>query len=1055
VSSGIALPPPGRGAPPPAPLQRKEFCFLPLSRELGERWERGPGGEVNGIIKDLPDHNATSPPPPLSGANVPHGLEVLRTYGDGFAGRAWELSELHRAWNEGAVRVFVLHAQGGAGKTRVIAKWLTELRDAGWRGAERVFVHSFYSQGSDERRNASSELFFEKALAYFCHPGPPLTDPTEKGRTLARLLVEHHGLLVLDGLEPLQHPPSFDQGRLKDPAIYSLLLALAAGRLGDASGSGLCVVTSRQRVVELQNKTGRTVLQEPLDRLDAAAGAELLRQFQIVGPEEDLKKASDEFRGHAYSLMLLGSYLKAATDHHDIRRRREVVLLDEDPEHGEHARHMFTAYVEHLGENSPEVAVLRLLGFFDRAAELQLLDVLRKREGVVYEWSKEAKESDRRSQSQRIEDTLAEVTAPLLDLPQAQWNRVLNRLRELRLLDLIETGKSPALEAHPLLRECFAEQVRTQFPAAWQAGHRRLFEHLSGTAPYRPEGIEGLQPLYQAVAHGCLAGLYEQVCVDVYRDRIQRGSGADGFYSMRKLGAIGADLGAVTCFFEKPWATVKPSLAPISQAWLLNQAAIRLRALGRLTEAVEPMAAGLASAIEHERWKNAAIRASNLSELALSLGELAKAVRVGEQSVKYADQSGDAAEQIINRTTLADALHQAGRYAESRRLFADTESQQAARSPNHPWLFSLRGFRYCDLLLADAERAAWQRCLLRETGLSKISTGPNAVCAAVRERASYALRLERETGQLLDTSLDHLILARAALYESHSPSDHLLAAIEGLRAASRADYLPRGLLTRAWMRHLSGDEPGSRVDLDEAWEIAERGPMPLFQADIHLTRARLFRDRVALAEARRLIEKHGYHRRDGELADAEAAARTWPHPPSPSPIAHPAPGRGGAATQSTDTVQQSEDSMSDQVFISYSHRDKKFMEELQTHLKPYLRSGAITPWSDKQIAPGLQWFAEIQGRLNKAGVAVLLVSPDFLASDFIHEHELGPLLKEAKAGGVRILWVPLRPSAYKETPLKDYQAVSAPDEPLAQMNKAHRDEAWVKICQEIKRAVNP
>jgi hypothetical protein len=93
--------------------------------------------------------------------------------------------------------------------------------------------------------------------------------------------------------------------------------------------------------------------------------------------------------------------------------------------------------------------------------------------------------------------------------------------------------------------------------------------------------------------------------------------------------------------------------------------------------------------------------------------------------------------------------------------------------------------------------------------------------------------------------------------------------------------------------------------------------------------------------------------------------------------------------------------------------------------------------------------------LSKAGVAVLLVSPDFLASDFIHEHELGPLLKEAKAGGVRILWVPLRSSAYKETPLNDLQAVSSPDEPLAQMSKAHRDEAWVEICKEIKRAVNP
>ena len=54
--------------------------------------------------------------------------------------------------------------------------------------------------------------------------------------------------------------------------------------------------------------------------------------------------------------------------------------------------------------------------------------------------------------------------------------------------------------------------------------------------------------------------------------------------------------------------------------------------------------------------------------------------------------------------------------------------------------------------------------------------------------------------------------------------------------------IPRGLLTRAWLRHRSGDGDGARADLDEAWEIAERGPMPLFQADVQLHRARLFRD---------------------------------------------------------------------------------------------------------------------------------------------------------------------------------------------------------------------
>ena len=96
----------------------------------------------------------------------------------------------------------------------------------------------------------------------------------------------------------------------------------------------------------------------------------------------------------------------------------------------------------------------------------------------------------------------------------------------------------------------------------------------------------------------------------------------------------------------------------------------------------------------------------------------------------------------------------------------------------------------------------------------------------------------------------------------------------------------------------------------------------------------------------------------------------------------------------------------DQVFISYSHKDAPWRDDFDTHLKPYLRDGSIISWSDKEITTGSQWFGDIQLALADTKVAVLLVSPDFLASDFIHDHELGPLLNEAKRGGVKLLWGP-------------------------------------------------
>jgi TIR domain len=142
-----------------------------------------------------------------------------------------------------------------------------------------------------------------------------------------------------------------------------------------------------------------------------------------------------------------------------------------------------------------------------------------------------------------------------------------------------------------------------------------------------------------------------------------------------------------------------------------------------------------------------------------------------------------------------------------------------------------------------------------------------------------------------------------------------------------------------------------------------------------------------------------------------------------------------------------------QIFVSYSHQDDTFRHELETNLKPYLRAGSFTSYSDQQIAPGSQWFPEIESALANSKIAVLLVSPDFLASDFIHEHELGPLLNKAEQGGVKILWVSVRDSSYKVTPLNNYQAVHDPRNALAKMTQADRDSAWVTICEKIEKAV--
>ncbi|MFN2608950.1 MAG: GAF domain-containing protein [Acidimicrobiales bacterium] len=137
------------------------------------------------------------------------------------------------------------------------------------------------------------------------------------------------------------------------------------------------------------------------------------------------------------------------------------------------------------------------------------------------------------------------------------------------------------------------------------------------------------------------------------------------------------------------------------------------------------------------------------------------------------------------------------------------------------------------------------------------------------------------------------------------------------------------------------------------------------------------------------------------------------------------------------------------VFVSYSHKDARWLDRLRTHLKPYVRSGRVTVWDDGAIGAGDEWFPTIGAALASAKVAVLLVSPNFLASDFIAEHELLPLLSAAREEGKRILWVPVSESAWRETDIRRFQAVGDAAHPLDSLDEAECNRVLVEICRTI------
>lgn len=145
-----------------------------------------------------------------------------------------------------------------------------------------------------------------------------------------------------------------------------------------------------------------------------------------------------------------------------------------------------------------------------------------------------------------------------------------------------------------------------------------------------------------------------------------------------------------------------------------------------------------------------------------------------------------------------------------------------------------------------------------------------------------------------------------------------------------------------------------------------------------------------------------------------------------------------------------------QVFISYSHQDADWLKRLQVHLAPLERAGVIHRWDDTRIKPGARWREEITQALAAAKVAVLLVSADFLASTFIAEDELPPLLTAAERGGARIFPVIISPCRYQRSALEPFQSVNPPDKPLLGLSKAEQEAVLANLTEAIEDAlINP
>jgi hypothetical protein len=215
------------------------------------------------------------------------------------------------------------------------------------------------------------------------------------------------------------------------------------------------------------------------------------------------------------------------------------------------------SYQSWLGEG-PELAILRMLGLFDRPADEQTFGVLLKSPAIPG------------------------LTESLTDLRPTDWQTILPRLRRARLLAPEDPRNPGQLDTHPLVREYFGEQLRRQQTDTWKECNRRLYLYYRTLAPQLPNSFREMEPLFSASICGCNADLFRETLHEVYIPRIQRG---DACFAAKVLGATGPLLSVLVRFFQDGrWGSLVEtpiegqSLTAEDQLFILKQAALYLTA---------------------------------------------------------------------------------------------------------------------------------------------------------------------------------------------------------------------------------------------------------------------------------------------------------------------------------------------------------------------------------------------------------------------------------------------------------------------------------------------
>jgi predicted ATPase len=498
------------------------------------------------------------------------------------------------------------------------------------------------------------------------------------------------------------------------------------------------------------------------------------------------------------------------------------------------------SYQSWFGEG-PELAILRMLGLFDRPADEQTFGVLLKSPAIIG------------------------LTESLTDLRPTEWQTILARLRRARLLAREDPHNPGQLDTHPLIREYFGEQLRSQQANAWKECNKRLFHYYRMLAPQLPDNFREMEPLFLAVICGCNAGLYQEALHEVYIWRIQRGESS---FAANVLGARGALLLVLAHFFEQGrWgspvetAVEGQSLTAEDRLFILMQAGMYLTATrghgspeARICyERAEPLCHSLGRPILLYvaligRWR-----------YFLHSDKMPAAMQIAERIYSLAQEQNEAALMIGVYRALAVTLYFMGDFEAARQyarrgvqIWRSGGARSCAEDLHSPVVSCL-----CFQTLSEwhlGEIAPTQADMDEAISLAKELKDMYGLALALSWTAIFGIaernlaEVDRLASELIELSTRHnfgYFLAVGAIYRGwvRSASGNtaegipwIEQGIRDFRATGTMLWLPYFLGLKAEALYLAGRTSEALEAINEAEAVAERFEQRYFCAELHRLR---------------------------------------------------------------------------------------------------------------------------------------------------------------------------------------------------------------------------